>query len=620
VANLLQLQNGSKAYGAKLLFNEATFAINEGEHVGVIGPNGAGKTTLFKILTDLEVLDKGVVTRSKSLRIGYLPQHDKWGAEETVEEYLSKDCVTPLWELKGLAKGLGLTDEIFERPILSLSGGYRMRCKLLYLIGQEPNLMLLDEPTNYLDLETLVVLENFLQSYRGAFLLISHDREFLRRTADHILEVEAGEIVKFNGTIEDYFEQKEMLRSQLAARAMSLQEKRKEILDFVARFGAKASKASQAQSRLKSLQKMETIELKPLPVSAAIHLPPPIKTGKLILNLKHVNLGYGEKIILKNVNFMLQKGDHLAVVGLNGAGKSTLLKALADILPPIQGHVEVGPMVTIGYYAQHVAESLNPTDAVLDAMSRDAHPDVTRQEALNLAGSLLFSGDSIKKKVSVLSGGEKARVALGRILLQRCPCLILDEPTNHLDFQTVEALTQALVRYEGTVVVVSHDRSFVRRIGTKILEIRRGSVELYPGTYDDYVWSVQQGVLSDRLHEDLPTRPSQTEAPKENSSKENYPKENYPKENYKDKKKNLDRLLRQAERRIEEIDKLLPTQQAKLHHLSDKLASVVGLEAQKVIQEMGEIQAQIDTLEAEWLTMSEQREQAHAEIKDLGAR
>ena len=619
MANLLQLQNGSKAYGAKLLFNEATFAINEGEHVGVIGPNGAGKTTLFKILTDLEHLDKGTVTRSKSLRIGYLAQHDKWGPEETVEEYLDKDCVTPLWELKALGKGLGLTEEIFARPVLSLSGGYRMRCKLLYLIGQEPNLMLLDEPTNYLDLETLVVLENFLQSYRGAFLLISHDREFLRRTGDHILEVEAGEIIKFNGTIEDYFEQKEMLRAQLAARAMSLQEKRKEILDFVARFGAKASKASQAQSRLKSLDKMETIELKPLPVNAAINLPAPIKTGRLILNLKNVDLGYGEKVILKNVNFMLEKGDHLAVVGLNGAGKSTLLKALADILPPLHGEVEIGPLVTIGYFAQHVAESLTATDTVLEAMSRDAHPDVTRQEALNLAGSLLFSGDAVKKKVSVLSGGEKARVALGRFLLLRCPCLILDEPTNHLDFQTVEALTQALVKYQGTVVVVSHDRSFVRRIGTKILEIRKGSVELYPGSYDDYVWSVQQGVLSDRLHEDLPTRPSQAKATNADSSSE-APKNNSSKENYKDKKKNLDRLLRQAERRIEEIDKLLPTQQAKLHHLSDKLASVVGLEAQKVIKEMGEIQAQIDSLEAEWLTMSEQREQAQAEIKDLGAR
>jgi ATP-binding cassette subfamily F protein 3 len=212
MSNLLQLQDGSKAYAAKLLFDRANFAINEGEHVGVIGPNGAGKTTLFKILTNQETLDDGTVTRSKSLRIGYLAQHDTWKDGETIEEYLSKDCVTPIWELKALGKGLGLSEELFQTPVMSLSGGYRMRCKLLYLIGQEPNLMLLDEPTNYLDLETLMVLENFLQNYKGAFLLISHDREFLKRTADHILEVEGGEIIKFNGTIEDYFEQKTMLR------------------------------------------------------------------------------------------------------------------------------------------------------------------------------------------------------------------------------------------------------------------------------------------------------------------------------------------------------------------------------------------------------------------------
>jgi ATP-binding cassette subfamily F protein 3 len=611
VSNLLQLQEGSKAYGAKLLFDHANFSINEGEHVGVIGPNGAGKTTLFKILTNQEVLDEGTITRSKSLRIGYLAQHDNWKEGETIEDYLSKDCVTPIWELKALGKGLGLSEELFQAPITSLSGGYRMRCKLLYLIGQEPNLMLLDEPTNYLDLETLVVLENFLQSYKGAFLLISHDREFLKRTADHILEVEGGEIIKFNGTIEDYFEQKTMLRQQLAARAMSLQEKRKEILDFVARFGASATKASQAQSRLKSLARMETIELKPLPVTASIHLPPPTKTGKLILNLKGAELGYGkgesEKVILKNVRFLLQNGDHLAVVGVNGAGKSTLLKALAGLLPPLRGDVESGYQVSIGYFAQHVAENLRSTDTALEAMTRDAHPDVTRQEGLNLAGSLLFSGDDVHKKISVLSGGEKARVALGRILLQRCPCLILDEPTNHLDFQTVEALTQALVKYPGTVVIVSHDRSFVRRVGTKILEIRNGSVELYPGTYDDYVWSVQKGALSQRVEQvATPQKTATINSPSTGGGG-----------GYKEQRKTLDKLLRQAERRIEEIDALLPKHQEKLHHLNDRIGETSGAELSKLIQEIGEIQKTIDQLESDWLAMSEQREQTQNELKLL---
>ena len=243
MSNLLQLQQGSKFFGPKKIFDQAQFSINEGEHVGVIGPNGAGKTTLFRILTGLDTFDSGTLVKSKSLRLGYLPQHDQWREGQTIEDYLTEGCEMPLWELKSLGRELGITEDLYKRPVMSLSGGYRMRCKLLYLIGQDPNLMLLDEPTNYLDLETTLVLEKFLQGYKGAFLLISHDREFLRRTTDHVLEVEQGEITKYNGNLDDYFEQKEMLRNQLEARAMSIQEKRQQVLDFVSKFGAKASKA-----------------------------------------------------------------------------------------------------------------------------------------------------------------------------------------------------------------------------------------------------------------------------------------------------------------------------------------------------------------------------------------
>jgi ATP-binding cassette, subfamily F, member 3 len=275
--NLLQFQEGSKSYGSRLLFDKATFSVNEEEHVGVIGPNGAGKSTLFRILTGEEEVDVGSIVRSRRLRLGYLSQHDQWENEETGNSYLERVASLPLWDLKSRGRVLQLDEEILAKPVLSLSGGYRMRIKLLGLLGQEPNLMLLDEPTNYLDLETTLVLERFLQGYEGAFLLISHDREFLRRTTDHILEVEGGEMTKFNGNIDDYFEQKELLRQQLEARAAGQAEKRKQILDFVARFGAKATKAKQAQSRLKALAKMESIEIKPLPVSAAIRIPAPAK-------------------------------------------------------------------------------------------------------------------------------------------------------------------------------------------------------------------------------------------------------------------------------------------------------------------------------------------------------
>ncbi len=605
MSNLLQLQSGFKSFGLRSLFADAQFSVNEDEHIGVIGPNGAGKTTLFRVLTGDETLDSGEIIKAKALQLGYLAQHDHWGPEETVADYLSKGCKTPLWELKALGKDLGIANELFDRPIISLSGGYRMRCKLLYLIGCEPNLMLLDEPTNYLDLETTLVLEKFLQGYKGAFLLISHDREFLRRTTDHIIEIEQGEITKYNGNLDDYFEQKELLRSQLEARAQSIKEKREKVLEFAARFGAKATKAKQAQSRLKSLDRMETIELKPLPVTAAIKIPEPVKTGKVILTMQSADLGYGDRVVLKNIDFTLKNGDHLAVVGLNGAGKSTFLKVLAEVMPPLTGNLERGYQVSIGYYAQHVAESLNPKHTVIEAMTARAHPLVDRQDALNMAGSLLFSGDDTHKKISVLSGGEKSRVALGQILLQKAPCLILDEPTNHLDFQTVEALTQALMKYEGTIVVVSHDRSFIRRIGTKILEINNGRVDLYPGTYDEYVWSLQRGALAER-------QMASGAEEKMGLGKGAEPKVTKP--NSKEARKARDRELRQCEKRLSELDKMLADHQERLATLNEKIASGTRETYNEMINELGEVHKAIETMEAEWLSVSERQEALKREI------
>ena len=423
---LLQLQEGHKAFGSKILFDSATFAINEGEHVGVIGPNGAGKTTLFKILVDQEHLDEGQVTKSLQLRLGYLEQESDWNVDEKVEYYLAKNCIKPLWELKQFGLKLGLSESHFQSHLKQLSGGYRMRVKLLYLIGQEPNLLLLDEPTNFLDLETLLVLENFLQEFKGAFLLISHDREFLRRVTDHILEVEAGDIVKFAGNLDDYFEQKAMLNELLQKQILSQQAKKKSIMDFVTRFGAKATKARQAQSRLKALEKMEMIEVKAAPTHSHIQIPPASSTGKMILEVEDVTCGYGDKAILQNVTLRLERGHHLGIVGLNGAGKSTLLKSLGEQIPLLKGSIKWGHQVSFSYFAQHTPEALNPNHTVLEAMASAAHKEVTQQEVLNIAGSLLFSGDSVQKKVRVLSGGEKSRVALGQILLQKSPLLLLE--------------------------------------------------------------------------------------------------------------------------------------------------------------------------------------------------
>ncbi len=608
--NLLQLQNVSKSFGAKRLFDSASFAVNENEHIGVIGPNGAGKTTLFKIFTEDESLDDGTIVRSTNLRLGYLAQHDQWTPGQSVEAYLLENCRKPIWELKALSIQLGIDAEMFEKPVTALSGGYRMRVKLLYLIGQEPNLMLLDEPTNYLDLETTLILERFLRDYEGAFLLISHDREFLRRTTDHIVEVEQGEITKYNGNLDDYFEQKSLLRSQLEARAMSVAQKRQQVLDFVARFGAKATKARQAQSRLKSLDRMETIDLKPLPVSARIQFPAPTRAGKLIADIKNASFGYGEKVVLKNLTLQLINGDHLAVVGLNGAGKSTFLKSIAQVLKPLRGELELGYQVRVAYYAQHVAEGLSPKHTVIEAMTELAHPEVSHQEGLNLAGALLFSGEDMNKKISVLSGGEKSRVALGRVLLQKSPCLVLDEPTNHLDFQTVEALTQALMDYQGTVVVVSHDRSFIRRVAKKVLEIDNGEVRLYPGTYDEYVWSLEKGILSQAPSKDKavaikPNGLSATPILIKDSA------------NYKEAKKTLDRDLRKCEKKLAELEENLVGLNEKLKNLNEKITTASSSEIGVFVKELTEVQKWVDVAEAEWLQFSEQKETAELALKQL---
>lgn len=599
--NLLQLHNGNKHFGTKALFTDAQFAINEGEHVGVIGPNGAGKTTLFKILVGQAKLDSGELVKSHKLNIGYLEQEALEPLDMSAEAYLSETCTTPLWELKQLGRDLGLLEEHFTEPFHRLSGGYRMRMKLVSLIGREPNLMLLDEPTNFLDLESILALERFLQDYRGAFMLISHDREFLRRVTDHTLEIEQGEITKYPGTIDDYFEQKAQVRSILEAQAANQESKRKHLQDFIDRFGAKATKARQAQSRMKQLEKMEKIEIKDLPVRAHISIPAPISTGKEIMNVTDADLGYDGRAVISQCHLRLERGVHLGVVGFNGAGKSTLLKSLAGRLPLVGGEIQLGHNVSLSYYAQHVSEELLASDTVLESLQRAAAPHLPTQDILSVAGSLLFSGEAVHKKISVLSGGEKARVALGQILLQKSPLILLDEPTNHLDFDTVEALTTALKNYEGTIVVVSHDRSFIGRIATKILEIRDGRADIYPGSYDDYVWSLEKGALSTRGA--LPTVSSPNLKPVEEPKKSSSWEEN----------KKLHSEQRELQRAIKKGETALQKATEKLSALN--LALTDGTVTADSVRELGECATAIEQIETALMEQMERLEQIEALLR-----
>lgn len=605
--NLLQLHNATKQYGSKILFDQARFAVNEGEHVGVIGPNGAGKTTLFKIIVGHETLDSGDLTKANQLRIGYLEQESDWNVDVIAETYLTEQCIKPIWDLKQLGQGLGLTETHFQSPLSALSGGYRMRMKLLYLIGLEPDLMLLDEPTNFLDLESILSLENFLQDYKGAFLLISHDREFLRRTTEYTLEVEGQEIVKFPGNIDDYFEQKEEVQKIKTQQAANLEAKRKHIQDFIDRFRAKATKARQAQSRMKQLAKMESIEIKPLPVRSRIHLPTPPNTGKEVVTLSDAELGYGENTILKNVNLVIERGSRLGVVGFNGAGKSTLLKSIAHRIDLLKGDRKLGYQVELSYFAQHLTEDLFAEDSVLDSLQRKAYIDTTKQEILNIAGSLLFNGDDIHKKIKVLSGGEKTRVALGQILLQKKPLLLMDEPTNHLDFDTVNALAEALSEFQGTLITVSHDRSFIKRVANKIIEIRNGQVEVYPGSYDDYLWSLEKGALKER-YETADQILSQTVTHVAESDK---------KFNYKEETKRIASEIKELHRKILKTEEILFNHNKKLEEINGLLLSVQGPEAQKLAIESSKISKNISETEDVLMAHMENVENKEKQLAQL---
>lgn len=607
-ANLLQIVNASKTFGPKVIFDEVTFAVNEGEHIGLIGPNGAGKTTLLKIIAGREEMDSGTIIKAKTLRVGYLEQEADWNTDETVEECLVRQCTMPLWDLKKEARPLGLVEADFSRKLSSFSGGYRMRVKLLSLIGREPNFLMLDEPTNFLDLETVLVLESFLQQYKGAFLLISHDREFLRRVTDHTVEVEAGEVTKFPGQIDDYFEQKALLREQLENAAAGQAAKRAEVMDFVRRFGAKATKARQAQSRLRQLEKMETIEVKAVPIRAKIPIPSPVKTGKEVLRVEGLSCGYGDRAILSGLDLVLERGQHLGIVGVNGAGKSTMLKTLAEALPKLAGTVKEGLNVTKALFSQHSADQLIPDETIFQALSRAAHPEVMRQEVLNLAGALLFGGDAIDKKIRVLSGGEKARVALGQILLSKSTLLLLDEPTNHLDFETVEALTEALASYEGSLIIVSHDRGFIRRIANKILEVDRGKIRVWPGTYDDYVWSMQKGVLGEVLAEEK----QKTAAP-----------QNKPAVvvadpvNRHQRLKQIESEMRKSEKAIPIFEKRLANAEADRTRINEELLKASGPTAGFLAKELHEKSDEINELEESILKEMENIESLTTERKTL---
>jgi len=491
---MLQIESVSKQYSTKVLLKNAAAHLRPGSRVGLVGPNGAGKTTLFRMILEEESPDKGSIRKRPRLRIGYLPQELETITGKTVLDAAHRDLY-PEHEAERILMGLGFTEIDFGRLIEKLSGGYRMRVALAHLLLSNPDVLLLDEPTNHLDKPTQRWFEQFLLNSEMTLLIISHDTAFLDRVVTHIWDLRHHRIEEYRGNYSSFKQIRAERDSQRAAAAGRQAKEVARVQTFVDRFRYQANKASQVQSRIKQLEKVKLIEIQRDPKRVKFKFPLPAASGRQVLELQSVAKRYGEKVVYEKVDCSIERGQRVALVGENGAGKSTLLKMLAGALAFEKGTRTVGHGVTLHYVAQHQAETLNPEHTVLDSLS-----EVSSQAETNflrgIAGAFLFSGDDQKKPIKALSGGERNRVALARMLVEPANTLLLDEPTNHLDPASVDMLTDALTEFPGTIVFISHDPTFLTRIATRVIEIEEGKARSFSGDYEYYLWKKTQEVES----------------------------------------------------------------------------------------------------------------------------
>jgi ATP-binding cassette subfamily F protein 3 len=483
---MLTLSQVTKSFGGRILFEDAALQVNTGDRIGLIGPNGAGKSTLFSLLLRHDEPDEGQVTMQRGIRVGFLPQETAAVSDDTVMELAAGHEADGRAEAmaKRILAGLAFREGDFHRPLRELSGGWIMRAHLARLLVEEPDLLLLDEPTNHLDLETLGWFQNHLVSYPGAILTISHDREFLNLICRGIVEIRHRKLIRYHGNYDACLEQKKAREEQQLAAYRNQQKEIAHLEDFINRFRAKASKAAQAQDRIKQLARMVRIEAPESDEPTVnFRFPQPPRGGQRVITLEGIRQAYGEKVIYKDLNLEVEKGQRTVLVGPNGAGKSTLLKILGGQLELQAGTRTLGHNCSIGYFAQHRTEGLNTKRSVLDEVQSIARP-VPEQAARTVLGAFLFRGDDVFKPIGVLSGGEKSRVALVKLLLDPPNFLLLDEPTTHLDMPSIDALIRALQPYEGTIFFVSHDVHFIRAIATSVIHVQAGKLTPYAGDYD----------------------------------------------------------------------------------------------------------------------------------------
>jgi ATP-binding cassette subfamily F protein 3 len=494
MAALLQIRDACKNYGSQVLLDSAEATLVEDVKVGFVGRNGAGKSTLLRCILGEEQLDRGEIIPHPRLRLGYLRQHDPFLPGETALQFLQRDSGQPDWKCGEVAGQFELKGACLEGPLSKLSGGWQTRVKLAALLLHEPNLLLLDEPTNFLDLRTQILLEHFLRNYRQACLIVSHDRAFLGATCTHTLDLSRGRLTMYPGKIDEFLEHQRERREHDERQNAAINSKRRHLEEFIAKNKARASTATRAKSKSKQLEKLELVEVTADEPTARIRAPQIEPRRGPALRCRDLSIGYPERKIADGIGLEVDHGSRAAIVGDNGQGKTTFLRTIVDSLNPLAGEVRWGHGCQVGTYAQHVYTSLPESQTVMGYLESVAARGTKTQEILDQAGALLFRGDHVEKPVSVLSGGERARLCLAGLLLGQHNILILDEPGNHLDVDTVEALAEALIAYQGTVIFTSHDRHFMKRVATCIIEVRDGRVVNYNGAYDSYLYSVNSEI------------------------------------------------------------------------------------------------------------------------------
>ncbi len=644
---MIQVEGISKGYAGQPILVDLSWRIPDRERIGLVGPNGAGKTTLCRLLAGVEEPDEGRIVRPRETTVGYLPQEaagnpegsviaevlagfaDVWRVEREMEEVAARLAATSGQESEALTarygdlqhrfealggyrleteahtilSGLGFRPADFPRPLGEFSGGWRMRAMLARLLLQRPSLLLLDEPTNHLDIESLEWLESFLVDYEGTVVLVSHDRYFLNRMVTSIAELAPSGLTVYQGDYDDYLVQRQARRELLEAQARNQAKRIAEIERFIERFRYQATKARQVQSRVKMLERIDRIEVERDARVIRFSFPQPPRTGRRVATLKGVHKAYGDNVVYAGVDFELERGNKIALVGPNGAGKSTLLRMLAGTLTFDRGERTLGAHVAVHYYAQHQLEALTPTLTILEELERAA-PELGQTRLRTILGTFLFSGDTVEKKISVLSGGEKARVALAKMLVRPAALLCLDEPTNHLDLASREVLEAALAAFPATLVFISHDRYFINRIATAVVEVTQGQLVTYLGSYDDYLDAKARAEAEATAGEKPAARPPAVTAPAPRSE----PVAHAARAEAPRRGGKVARDVRELRRRLEEVERQIHALEARLAEIGERLGDPAfyadGERVRAVAAERKSAEEQVTWLMREWEELS----------------